>query len=70
MSESEAPSNRQVGARVFNRPGLLAGKEAVCVYAPVCRCRLLCPRAWSGGDFVDRNSFPFVVHARVTTCTY
>lgn len=35
MNESEAPSNRQAGARVFNRPDLLAWKEAVRVYARV-----------------------------------
>lgn len=66
MNESEAPSNRQAGARVFNRPDSLAWKEAVCVDARVlggCSVRV------SGVEgFVDRNSFPSVVRARVTTC--
>lgn len=57
---------------MFNRLDLLARKEAVCVcYAR----RVSLPitvsvvyLAWMG--FVDRNSFPLVVRARVTTCTY
>lgn len=66
MNESEAPSNRQAGVRVFNRPDLLASREAVCVYA---RDLAGCSVRVSGVEgFVDRNSFPSVVRARVTTC--
>lgn len=41
MNESEAPSNRQAGTRVFNRPGLLARKEAVCRCPSLCLCCML-----------------------------
>lgn len=58
MNESEAPSNRQGGARVFNRPDLLAWKEAVCLCPCPCRCSV---RVSCVEGFVDRNSFPFVV---------
>lgn len=68
MNESEAPSNRQGGARVFNRPDLLAWKRG-CVFMPV-SLPLLRPCVSCVEGFVDRNSFPFVVRARVTTCTH
>lgn len=65
MNKSEAPSNRQAGARVFDRPDLLAAKEAVCLRPCPCRCSV---RVRGEEGFVDRNSFPSAVRARVTTC--